>query len=154
MAAQDANSPTPLSQTSGCESSGNINFSCFKPPTWSWFVMLDQKKKPKNKYKIHFPSWDRCYDVMIRYLVHSQVWTEYTISSCAVPVGALTQLQLYLTSSSRPCLCLPPSPFPSHGLYSLVRSPGSHPSIPLNWGEQTARLQVVCLNSGFSWLLP
>ena len=27
--------PTPLSQTSGCENSGDINFSCFKPPTWS-----------------------------------------------------------------------------------------------------------------------
>lgn len=99
--------PTPLSQTSGCENSGNINFSCFKPPTWSWFVLLDPRKS-KNKYKIHLPSWDRCYDVMIHYLVHSQVWTEYTTSSWAVPVGALTQLQLYLTFSFCPCLCLPP----------------------------------------------
>lgn len=53
--------PPPLSQTSGCENSVNINFSCFKQPTWSWFVTLD----PKNKYKIYLPSWDRCCDIMI-----------------------------------------------------------------------------------------
>lgn len=43
------------------ENSGNINFICFKPPTWSWFVTL----APENKYKMYEQSWaslDRCHN--------------------------------------------------------------------------------------------